>query len=178
MHSKYSRACSKELTIPNMEKYAKIKGVGLMGTGDFQHPKWQPEIKEHLTEDDTGILRTKNNFPFMLTSEISLIYSQGGKGRKVHNVIFAKSFEIAAQVSDTLLKYGRIDYDGRPIFGMNCPEFVEIMKSVDKVKELNSSNKDAEKIVSENEDLREYFNYESVLFYWYVLLYKLSLLKK
>jgi len=115
-----------------MEKYAKIKGVGLMGTGDFQHPKWQPEIKEHLTEDDTGILRTKNNFPFMLTSEISLIYSQGGKGRKVHNVIFAKSFEIAAQVSDTLLKYGRIDYDGRPIFGMNCPEFVEIMKSVDK----------------------------------------------
>ncbi len=132
LHSKYSRACSKDLDIPHMEQYAKIKGVNLMGTGDFQHPKWQKEIKEHLTEDDTGILRTKNNFPFMLTSEISLIYSQGGRGRKIHNVIWAKSFEVAAQVSEALLKRGRIDYDGRPIFGMSCPEFVEMMKEVDK----------------------------------------------
>ena len=132
MHSKYSRACSKELDIPNMAKYAKIKGVNLMGTGDFQHPKWQRHLKENLTEDDTGILRTKDNFPFMLTSELSLIYTQGGKGRKVHNVIWAKSLEVAAQVSETLLKYGRIDYDGRPIFGMSCPEFVDIMKGVDK----------------------------------------------
>ena len=132
IHSKYSRACSKELDIPHLEQYAKIKGVDLMGTGDFQHLKWQQELKENLTEDDTGILRTKNNYPFLLTSEISLIYTQNGKGRKVHNVIFAKNLEIAAQVSDALLKRGRIDYDGRPIFGMSCPEFVDIMKGVDK----------------------------------------------
>ncbi len=132
VHSKYSRACSKKLDIPHMEQYAKIKGVDLMGTGDFQHPKWQKEIKEHLTEDGTGILRTENNYPFLLTSEISLIYTQGGKGRKIHNVIFAKSFEVAAQVSEALLTKGRIDYDGRPIFGMTCPEFVDLMKSVDK----------------------------------------------
>jgi len=132
MHSKYSRACSKELTIPNMAKYAKIKGVNLMGTGDFQHPKWQQELKENLTEDGTGILRTKDNYPFMLTSELSLIYTQNGKGRKVHNVLWAKSLEVASQVSDTLLKFGRIDYDGRPIFGMNCMEFVDVMKGVDK----------------------------------------------
>ncbi len=132
MHSKYSRACSKELDIPNMAKYAKIKGVNLMGTGDFQHPKWQQHLKENLTEDGTGILRTKDNYPFMLTSELSLIYTQNGKGRKVHNVIWGKSLEVAAQVSDELLKHGRIDYDGRPIFGMNCMEFVDIMKGVDK----------------------------------------------
>lgn len=132
IHSKYSRACSKELDIPHLEQYAKIKGVDMLGTGDFQHLEWQKHLKENLTEDDTGILRTKNNFPFLLTSEISLIYSQGGKGRKVHNVIFARNLEIAAQVSDALLKRGRIDYDGRPIFGMSCPEFVDIMKSVDK----------------------------------------------
>jgi len=114
-----------------MEKYAKIKGINLMGTGDFQHPKWQQELKDNLTEDGTGILKTKNNFPFMLTSEISLIYSQGGKGRKVHNVIWCKSLEVAAQVSDELLKRGRIDYDGRPIFGMNCPDFVDMMRGID-----------------------------------------------
>ncbi len=131
LHSRYSRACSKELNIANMEKYARIKGIDLMGTGDFQHPKWQAELKQELQEDGTGILKTKTGFPFMLTSEISLIYSQGGKGRKIHNVIWCKSLEIAAQVSDELLKYGRIDYDGRPIFGMSCPEFIDVMKGVD-----------------------------------------------
>ena len=132
MHSKYSRACSKDLDIPNMAKYARIKGINLMGTGDFQHPKWQQELKQHLTEDETGILRTKDNYPFMLTSELSLIYTQNGRGRKVHNVIWAKSLEVASQVSDTLLRHGRIDYDGRPIFGMSCMEFVDVMKGVDK----------------------------------------------
>jgi uncharacterized protein (TIGR00375 family) len=131
LHSKYSRACSKDLNIENMEKYAKIKGVNLMGTGDFQHPKWQQELKSELSEDDTGILRTKTGFPFMLTSEISLIYSQGGQGRKVHNVIWAKSLDVARQVSEALLKRGRIDYDGRPIFGMSCPEFTEMLKEID-----------------------------------------------
>ena len=136
LHSKYSRACSKDLDIENMEKYARIKGVNLMGTGDFQHPKWQKELKEKLKEDGTGILRTESGYPFMLTSEISLIYTQGGKGRKVHNVIWCKSLEVASQVSEALLKKGRIDYDGRPIFGMNCPEFVDLMKGVDESIEI------------------------------------------
>ncbi|MEK6917304.1 MAG: endonuclease Q family protein, partial [Nanoarchaeota archaeon] len=70
------------------------------------------------------------------TSEISLIYTQGGKGRKVHNVIWCKSLEVASQVSEALLKKGRIDYDGRPIFGMNCPEFVDLMKGVDESIEI------------------------------------------
>lgn len=131
LHSKYSRACSKDLNIENMEKYAKLKGINLMGTGDFQHPKWQKEIKEQLTEDGSGILKTKTGFPFMLTSEISLIYSQGGKGRKVHNIVWVKNFDTAEKVTAALLKRGRIDYDGRPIFGMSCPDFVDMLKNID-----------------------------------------------
>ncbi|NTV24121.1 MAG: DNA helicase UvrD [Nanoarchaeota archaeon] len=130
LHSKYSRACSKDLDIKNMEKYARLKGVNLMGTGDFQHPKWNKEIKEDLSEDGSGILKTKTGFPFILSTEISLIYSQGGKGRKVHNVVLVKDFESADNIQAALLKKGRIDYDGRPIFGMSCPDFVDLVKDV------------------------------------------------
>jgi uncharacterized protein (TIGR00375 family) len=130
IHGRYSRATSKALTIPNLEKYARIKGVTLMGTGDFTHPKWNNELKQELTEDGTGILKTKSGFPFMLSSELSLIYSQDKKGRKVHNVILAPDFETVEQINAALLKKGRLDYDGRPIFGMSCIEFVEMMKSI------------------------------------------------
>ena len=75
IHSKYSRATSKQLDIQNLEKYAKIKGLSLLGTGDFTHPEWIKELKSELTEDETGILKTKNGFPFVLQTEISLIYS-------------------------------------------------------------------------------------------------------
>lgn len=130
MHSKYSRATSRELTIPNMEKFARIKGVNLLGTGDFQHPRWLKEIKEVLKEDGTGILKTQSGFPFVLQSEISLMYSQGGKGRRVHNVILAPSFAVTDQVQEFLARRGRIDYDGRPIFKMNCIEFVAELKRI------------------------------------------------
>ncbi len=130
LHSKYSRACSKDLNIENMEKYGKIKGVTLMGTGDFQHPKWLPELKEKLIEDNSGILKSKTGFPFILTTEISLIYSQGGKGRKVHVVVWVKDFKTADAVQQALLKRGRIDYDGRPIFGISCPDFVDMLKKI------------------------------------------------
>jgi len=132
IHGKYSRACSKELTLGNLEKWAKVKGIDLLGTGDFTHPKWIKHIKETLTEDDTGFLKSKTGFPFMLQTEISLIYTQDGKGRKVHNLIFAPSLEIVDQITEAFLKRGRIDYDGRPIFKIPCPEFVEMLKEISK----------------------------------------------
>ncbi len=123
IHSRYSRATSKSLSIDNLEKWAKIKGVNMLGTGDFTHPEWIKELKEKLTEED-GILKTKNGFPFVLQTEISLIYTQDNKGRRIHNVVLAPSFEVVDQITEYLLTKGRVDYDGRPIFKIPCDELV------------------------------------------------------
>ena len=130
VHSKYSRACSSELNIKNLEKWARIKGVGLLGTGDFSHPKWQEELRKELKEDGTGILRTESGFPFVLQNEISLMYSQGGKGRRIHLVILAPSFEVVDKITAYLKSKGRVDYDGRPIFNISCIEFAEAMINI------------------------------------------------
>ncbi|MBW3015249.1 endonuclease Q family protein [Candidatus Woesearchaeota archaeon] len=130
IHGKYSQATSKDLTIPNLEKWAKVKGIDLLGTGDFTHPKWIEHIKEELTDDGSGVLKTKSGFPFILQTEISLIYSQDGKGRRIHNVVLAPNLEVVQQITDYLLTKGRIDYDGRPIFGIPAYEFVESLKNI------------------------------------------------
>lgn len=133
IHSKYSRACSKDLDIKNLEKWARIKGVNLLGTGDFTHPLWIKELKNNLTETekDSGFFQTKTGFPFVLQTEISLIYTQENKGRRIHNLVFAPSFQAVDEITKALLKRGRVDYDGRPIFKIPCPEFVEMMKAID-----------------------------------------------
>ena len=131
IHSKYARATSKNLSIENLEKYARIKGLHLLGVGDFQHPLRRKEIDEKLTEEeDTGILRTANGFPFLWQTEVSLMYSQDGKRRAIHHLIFAPNKEVANQVTEFLGSKGRLDYDGRPIFGMTSPELVEAMKKI------------------------------------------------
>src|SRR3989338_2350115 len=130
IHSRFARACSKDLTLPNLEKYAKVKGITLLGTGDFQHPIWNKEIKENLKEDENGILWSKTGFPFLWQTEVSLMYSQGGKGRRIHNLIFSPNQAVADQIIEALGKRGRLDYDGRPIFGFSCIELVEMMQSI------------------------------------------------
>lgn len=130
IHSRFSRACSKQITIPNLEKYARIKGINLLGTGDFTHPEWLRELKNNLTQGDDGILRTSSGFPFLLSTEIANIYTQDGKGRRVHNVILAPSLEVVEQITEELKKRGRVDYDGRPIFGFSCIELVEMMMGI------------------------------------------------
>lgn len=132
IHGRFSRACSKDITISSLEKYAKIKGVNLLGTGDFTHPLWIKELKGNLEDDGNGILKTKSGFNFVLQTEISLIYSQGGKGRRIHNIVLAPSFEVVSQITEALSKRGRLDYDGRPIFNIPCPEFVEMMMKISK----------------------------------------------
>ncbi len=130
IHSRYSRACSKDLSLENLEKYSKVKGTTLLGTGDFQHPKWNEEIKSRLEEDENGVLWSKTGFPFLWQTEVSLMYSQGGKGRRVHNLILAPNKDVANQVTEALGKKGRLDYDGRPIFGFSCIDLVEMMNSI------------------------------------------------
>ncbi len=132
IHSRFSRACSSGLTIENIEFWARKKGLGLLGTGDFTHPEWLKELKRELKEGEEGIYKSKNGFPFVLQTEIANIYTQAGRGRKIHNVILAPSFEIVEQITEFLLTKGRIDYDGRPIFGFSCIELAERLKEISK----------------------------------------------
>jgi uncharacterized protein (TIGR00375 family) len=129
IHGRFSRATSKELTIANLEKYARMKGLNLLGTGDFTHPEWYSELKKDLTYED-GVLKTKNRFCFIPQTEISLMYTQGGKGRRIHQVVLAPDLEVVSQITDELKKRGRVDYDGRPIFKIPSPEFVGMMHSI------------------------------------------------
>src|SRR3989344_2216620 len=131
LHSRHSRATSKDLSIDNLEKYARIKGLNLLGTGDFQHPEHRKEIDAKLKEDDKGILRTKKGFPFIWQTEISFMYSQNDKRRAVHLLVFAPNKTIADKITNYLASRGRIDYDGRPIFGINARDFVKDMKEID-----------------------------------------------
>ena len=129
IHSKYSRGCSININFFNLERFARIKGIDLLGTGDFQHPKWYEEINKNLKEED-GVLWSKNKFPFLWQTEISLIYSDE-KGRRIHYVVLAPNKEVVEQIIEMLGKKGRLDYDGRPIFGITSVEFIELLMEID-----------------------------------------------
>ena len=131
IHSKHARATSYNLSIDNLEKYGRIKGLNLMGTGDFQHPLHRKEIDEKLIEDDRGILRTASGFAFLWQTEISLMYSKDGKRRALHLLVFAPNREAADKITAYLGSKGRLDYDGRPIFGISARDFVKDLKEID-----------------------------------------------
>ena len=133
IHSRFSRACSRDLNLANLVKWARVKGIGLLGTGDFTHPEWLKELKENLKEEN-GIFwfsDDKGRFPFILSSEISLVYTDNGKGRRVHLVYLAPSFEAVDKINLFLDKKGRRDYDGRPIFKISCRDFAAEMENID-----------------------------------------------
>ncbi|MDP1694555.1 MAG: endonuclease Q family protein [Candidatus Woesearchaeota archaeon] len=130
IHGRYAQACSKKTTLEDLERNARIKGLHILGTGDAQHPLWHKEITSKLTEDENGILWSKTKFPFIWQTEISLMYSQGGRGRRIHHVVLFPNGEVVKQFIDALLKKGRIDYDGRPIFGMSSIEFLDMLRSI------------------------------------------------
>jgi uncharacterized protein (TIGR00375 family) len=127
IHSRFSRACSNKINIPNLVKYAKIKGINLLGTGDFQHPQWFKELE--VLEEKDGILYYQD-FPFLWQTEVSLMYSQDGKGRRIHYVILAPNKEVVGQITKFLQSKGRLDYDGRPIFGFSSVILAEEMMKI------------------------------------------------
>lgn len=129
-HSFYSRATSKDLNLENMAKFAKIKGLHVLGTGDFLHPKWQMELKSKLAEN-SGVY-AYGGMNFVLSCEISLIYTQGKKQRRVHHLLLAPDFEVLGQITEWFSKKGRTDYDGRPIFGFSSMELAEGMMNISK----------------------------------------------
>jgi uncharacterized protein (TIGR00375 family) len=131
IHSRFARATSKNINLDNLEKYARIKGINLLGTGDFQHPLWNKEIKEKLKEDDNGILWSTTGFPFVWQTEVSLMFSQGGKRRAIHILIFAPNTKTADKIVSYLGSKGRLDYDGRPIFGITAEVLAGELKEID-----------------------------------------------
>lgn len=131
MHSKYARATSPKMNVAELSKYAKLKGIDVLGCGDFLHPAWQKELKQLLKEDAEGVY-DYDGTKFILTGEVSLIYSQAGRGRRVHHVLHAPDFEVLAQITEFFSKKGRLDYDGRPIFGISSIEMTEALMQISK----------------------------------------------
>lgn len=129
IHSRFSRACSKDITFENLVKWAKIKGISLLGTGDFTHPLWFDEIKEKLTGKN-GFYYL-GDFPFIITGEISLIYTQE-HGRRIHLVLLIPNLETAEKINAYFDTKGRRDYDGRPIFKISCEDFTRDMMNISK----------------------------------------------
>jgi uncharacterized protein (TIGR00375 family) len=138
IHSKYSRAVSPEMVLENIALWAGKKGIQIMGTGDFTHPQWFNEIKTKLELAENGLYKlksearsTKSETRFMLTTEISSIYSKGGKVRKIHNLIFAPSIEAVEKINTKLGWIGNLKSDGRPILGLDSKELLKIILVVD-----------------------------------------------
>ena len=130
IHSRFSRATSERMNLEEIARYAKIKGLSLVGTGDFTHPRWLHEIQETLAKDaDTGLYRVaktpESSMRFMLTTEVCTIFDWQGQSKKVHHVILAPNMEVINQINGNLEEYGDLASDGRPILNMTATQLVE-----------------------------------------------------
>lgn len=130
IHSKYSRATSRDMDLQHIARFAKVKGLNVVGTGDFTHPGWFRELKEGLEPSAFEGLYLPRNEPgsevfFMITAEVCTISTFEGETKRIHHVIWVPSLEEAEQVSDVLAKYGNLEADGRPTLNVPPPELVE-----------------------------------------------------
>lgn len=138
LHSKYSRAVSPQMTPPVMAQYGEQKGIDLLATGDFTHPVWFREIRSFLDDAEEGLYKIKNptatneKTRFLLSVEIATIFSQNGKGRRIHQVVLAPSFETAEKINKELSKRGfNISSDGRPIIGLSSKNLLHMLLEID-----------------------------------------------
>ncbi len=132
IHSKYSRATSKDMDLPTIGQWAKYKGIDIIGTGDFTHPLWLAGIKKELQEDGSGLLTLEGDkdLKFILTGEVSSIYTQGGKVRKVHTIVFTPNIQAAQKINDRLTRIGNLYSDGRPILGLSAKDLAKIILDI------------------------------------------------
>ena len=143
IHSHYSRATSRDCTPPDLDLWARKKGIALLGTGDFTHPAWRAELKEALVPAEEGLYRLRDSLRlpcsvagevpdprFLVTGEISSIYKKDGRTRKVHNLILLPNLEAAEALSRRLEKIGNLHSDGRPILGLDSRDLLEITLDV------------------------------------------------
>jgi len=119
------------MEIKTLSEYAKLKGISLLGTGDFTHHLWLEELKDGLKDSGNGLFEY-NGVNFILTGEISSIYSKGGKGRRIHNIVFAPSFKVVDKINSALSGYGNLASDGRPIIGIDAKDLAEVLFGISK----------------------------------------------
>ncbi|MEM5772723.1 MAG: endonuclease Q family protein [Candidatus Aenigmatarchaeota archaeon] len=127
IHSFLSRATSKQMNLEGVSNGAKIKGLNIVGTGDFTHPKWFNELKNKLKPIENSGLFEFNGILFTLTSEVATYFEVEGMMKRVHHVIHAPSFDVVNQINEALKKYGDLASDGRPILNLSAAELVEIL---------------------------------------------------
>jgi len=143
VHSKYSRATSRDLDLEHLAAWAARKGIGVVATGDFTHPTWRAELKDKLVPAEPGLFRLRGEIEraiaqelppacrtpvrFMLEVEISTIYKKGDKTRKIHHLIYAPDFATVERMSERLARIGNIASDGRPILGLDSRNLLEIV---------------------------------------------------
>ncbi|MDH5560352.1 MAG: endonuclease Q family protein [Deltaproteobacteria bacterium] len=141
-HSLYSRATSKQCDLNGFFNWAQIKGIHLLGTGDFTHPVWFEQLKSMLqpveggffklkeppsSQSLDGITPSKTDSHFMLSTELSCIYKKKGQVRKIHCLLYVPDFDSVTKINSRLRKIGNIDYDGRPILGLDVKNLLEIL---------------------------------------------------
>ncbi len=146
IHSKYSRACSKNLDIPHINAWCQLKGIDLVSTADFTYPAWFKDLHEQLEEVDQGIYGLKEEYSgkhdvhipkscrrpvrFILSTEVSLIYKKNDKVRKVHHIILAPNLNTVAKINIELDKIGNIKSDGRPILGLDSKKLLKLLLDI------------------------------------------------
>ena len=137
IHSRYSRATSREMNLGTIGQWARLKGIDVVGTGDFTHPAHFSSIEETLEPGGGGLFVLKGEGPrprpvrFMLTAEVSNIYSEGGRTRKIHSLIFAPSIGAARKMNSVFSRLGNVSSDGRPIFGFSARDLMKIVLDSD-----------------------------------------------
>ncbi len=129
LHSKFSRATSREMDIETLARWCGLKGITVVGTGDFTHPVWLRELRAKLRPNGRG-LYTCGAQHFLLSTEVSNIYPQGGRLRKIHNILFAPSFEAVDRLNAVLGRFGSLMADGRPTLSLPSHKLVEYVMEV------------------------------------------------
>ena len=139
IHSKYSRATARDISVEKLDEWAKIKGIQILGTGDFTHPAWFKELKEKLIPAEEGLYQLKNQATsqpnkqltnFILTTEFSCIYTKNDRVRRIHLLVFAPNLETVEKINQKLGEKYNLKSDGRPILGLDAEELTKILLDI------------------------------------------------
>jgi uncharacterized protein (TIGR00375 family) len=129
IHSKYSRATSQEMNVEGLSRWARLKGIDLLGTGDFTYANWRSELEDKLRPCGDGLYEHDGTL-FILSSEVCNIFERAGKTRRIHNLLFAPDFKSVDEINRALAQYGKLESDGRPILSLDAARLVKIVHGI------------------------------------------------